>query len=221
MIHLQALKGQIIEIGKRMWTRGYIAANDGNISVRMSDGSILITAAGVSKGFLEPEMILQVDINGKLVHPNSKYLPSSETKMHLEAYKLRSDIKAIVHAHPPYATSFASSGIPLDQPLLPESVMTLGKVMIAEFAIPSTDEVPQSISELIKTSDVMLLSNHGALSAGIDLFSAYNKMEVLEHSAHITFNSMQLGKMNLITEEKKKILIDLRKKFNFSGRIIE
>ena len=221
MIHLQMLKSHIIEIGKRMWIRGYIAANDGNISVRISDESLLITAAGVSKGFLEPEMILQITIDGKLVHPNSKYHPSSETKMHLEAYKQRNDIKAIVHAHPPYATSFASSGIPLDKPLLPESVMTLGKVMIADFAIPSTDEVPNSISDLIKRSDVVLLSNHGAMAVGEDLFSAYNKMEVLEHSAHITFNAMQLGKMNLIPEEKKKILIDLRKKFNFSGRIIE
>lgn len=142
------IKKEIIEIGRRLWQKGFVAANDGNISVRLSDNVILTTATGVSKGFMTEEMIVKVDMNGKPLERSAKHKPSSEVKMHLEIYRQRSDIKAVVHAHPPYATSFAVAGISLDRCVLPEAVVFLGSVPIAEFGLPSTEEVPQKFDPM-------------------------------------------------------------------------
>jgi L-fuculose-phosphate aldolase len=117
--NIKKIKEDIIEIGKRIWTRGYVAANDGNISVKINDEEILTTATGISKGFMTEEMIILCDIDGNVKEQNGKYRPSSEVKMHLEVYKERPDIKSVVHAHPPYATSFAVAGIPLNNVFFP------------------------------------------------------------------------------------------------------
>jgi L-fuculose-phosphate aldolase len=154
------LKKQIIEIGKRIWMRGYVAANDGNISVMLNDDEVLMTPTGVSKGFMTVEMIIKVDKIGKVISGNAKYRPSSEAKMHLEVYKERPDVKSVVHAHPPYATSFAVAGIPLTRSVLPEAVIAIGAVSIAKYGLPSTMEIPDAIREHIKKSDVVLLENH-------------------------------------------------------------
>ena len=127
------LKNLIIEMGRRIWIRGYVASNDGNISVKMSDNEILTTPHGVSKGFMTAEMIIRVDKTGKVLSGNSKYHPSSELKMHLEAYKERPDIKSVIHAHPPYATSFAVAGIPLNKCVLPEAVISIGAVPLTKY----------------------------------------------------------------------------------------
>ncbi|RLD09983.1 class II aldolase/adducin family protein [candidate division KSB1 bacterium] len=214
------IKKLLVEIGRRVWARGYVAANDGNFSVRLSENRILTTPTGVSKGFMSTEMIVKVDAQGKVIEGSHRYKPSSELPMHLEVYRQRPDVQAVVHAHPPYATSFAVAGIPLDRCVLPEAVLTLGAVPVAPFALPSTEEVPLSIRELIRETDVILLENHGALTVGPDLQSAYFKMETLEHAAHIIWNALQLGKVNELSAENRDRLFDLREKFNIQGKIL-
>ena len=128
------LKNDLIEIGRRMWQRSFVASNDGNLSIRLDNGFILTTPTGISKGFMQPSDILTVDISGKVINGESK--PSSELKMHLEAYRKRPDIKAIVHAHPPYSTAYACCEVALDQCLLPEIVVMIGSVPVARYATP-------------------------------------------------------------------------------------
>ncbi|MEG8946995.1 class II aldolase/adducin family protein [Rosettibacter firmus] len=213
------LKKLIVEIGKRIWTRGFVAANDGNITVKLNDNEILTTPTGVSKGFMTTEMIIKIDNTGKVISSSSNYKPSSEIKMHLEVYKERPDIKAVVHAHPQYATSFAVAGIPLNKCVLPEAVIVIGAVPIAKYGLPSTMEIPESIREHIQTSDVVLLENHGALSLGTDLLNAYYKMETLEHTASIVWKAIQLGNLNVLPEYERDRLLSLREKFKLSGRV--
>ena len=139
------MKKQFVEIGKRIWTRGYVASNDGNMTVRINDKEILATPTGISKGMMAVEMISKCDMDGNVISGNPKYRPSSEVKMHLEVYKQRPDVNAVVHAHPAYATSFAVAGIPLDKCVLPEAIIVIGSVPIAPYGLPSTAEIPDRI----------------------------------------------------------------------------
>ncbi len=213
------LKKLIVEIGRRIWERGYVAANDGNISIRLNDKELLTTPTGISKGFMSTDMIMKVDNNCDVISGSSKYRPSSEAKMHLEVYNERPDIKSVVHAHPPYCTSFAVAGIPLDKCVLPEAIIVIGAVPIAKYGLPSTMEIPDAIRPLIKTSDAILLENHGALTLGSDLINAYYKMETLEHTAQIVWNAFQLGNVNVLPESERDRLLDLRKTFGLTSPI--
>ena len=213
------LKRQFVEIGKRIWTRGYVASNDGNMSVKINDKEILTTPTGISKGFMTEDMIIKCDLEGNVISGNPKYRPSSEVKMHLQVYKERPDIKSVVHAHPPYATSFAVAGIPLDKCVLPEAIIVIGSVPIAPYGLPSTMEIPDRMSSYIKESDAILLENHGALTLGTDLLNAYHKMETLEHTASIVSKSIQLGNVNIMPGEERDRLMTLREKFNLPGKI--
>ena len=215
------LKKMIIEIGRRIWTRGYVAANEGNISVRISDNELLTTPTGVSKGFMTQDMIIKMTMDGKVLTRSEKYRPSSEVKMHIEVYKQREDIRSVIHAHPPYCTSFAVAGIPLDKCVLPEAVLTLGAVPIAPYGTPSTMEIPDSIKPFLQKSDAVLLANHGALTFGQDLISAYHKMETLEHSAHIVYLSIGLGNVNMIPPDQVEKLMEIRDKLNIQGRVTD
>src|SRR3989339_919020 len=215
----QELRRLIVEIGKRIWTRGYVAANDGNITAVLNDRELLTTPTGVSKGFMTTDMIIKVDRSGKPVSANSKYRPSSEVKMHLEVYKTRPDVKSVVHAHPPYATSFAVAGIPLNKCVLPEAIIVIGSVPLAPYGLPSTMEIPDSIRELIKTADAVLLQNHGTLTLGSDVLNAYHKLETLEHTASIVWKAMQLGNVNVLSDNERDRLMTLRDKFNLPGRV--
>lgn len=213
------IKKLIVDIGNRIWQRGYVAANDGNISVRLNDKELLTSPTGISKGFLTTEMIIKVDNDGKVISGSSKYRPSSEVKMHLEVYKERPDIKSVVHAHPPFCTSFAVAGIPLNKCVLPEAIIIIGSVPTAKYGLPSTMEIPDSIRPYIKSSDAMLLENHGALTFGSDLINAYYKMETLEHTAKIVWNAIQLGNVNVLPEGERDRLMTLREKFNLPGEV--
>ena len=213
------LKQMICEIGKRIWTRGYVAANDGNITVKINDKEILTTPTGISKGYMTPDMISKVDLKGKILSGNSRYRPSSEVKMHLEVYRERPDVKSVVHAHPPYCTSFAVAGIPLNKCVLPEAIIVIGAVPIAKYGLPSTMEIPDSIRQHIKTSDAILLENHGALSLGSDLNNAYFKMETLELTAHIVWNAVQLGNVNVLPEGERDRLMNIRENYGLTGPI--
>ncbi len=210
----------ILETGRKIWTRGYVAANDGNISVRINKNEMLSTPTGVSKGFMVPEMIIKMDMDGNVLSENGDYRPSSEAKMHIQVYRQRSDIRAVVHAHPPYCTAFAVAGIPMDKLILPEAILTLGCVPLAPYGTPSTSEIPDSIEPLIEKSDAVLLANHGALTLGADLMTAYFRMETLEHAARIYHLALQMGNVNAIPAEKIDELMKLRKRMNVTGRII-
>ena len=212
-------KKKILDIGNRMWARGLVAANDGNISVRIGEDEILTTPTGVSKGNMTPDMIIRVNMDGEVLSQNGEFRPSSEVRMHIQVYQQREDIAAVVHAHPPYSTSFAVAGIPLDKCVLPEAIMTLGAVPIAPYGTPSTPEIPESIRSLIQNSDAVLLANHGALTLGADLATAYYRMETLEHSARIIHLALQLGNVNVIPEEQVEKLLEIRKRMNIPGRI--
>ncbi len=213
------IKQLMVDVGKRIWTRGYVGANDGNISVRLSSGEILTTPTGVSKGFMSTDMIIKVDVKGKVISGNLNYKPSSELKMHMEVYKERPDINSVVHAHPTYATSFAVAGIPLNKCILPEAILVIGAVPIAKYGLPSTMEIPDSIREYIKSSEAILLENHGALTLGSDLINAYHKMETLEHTASIVWKAIQLGNVNVLPEYERDRLLALRDNYGLQGRL--
>lgn len=218
MIGEYEIKKQICDIGKRIYQNGFVAANDGNVSVRISENEVLCTPTGISKGFMTPDMICKVDLDGKVLQANSKYKPSSEVKMHLRVYKLRPDVKSVVHAHPPYGTSFAIAGIPLNQPIMPEAVISLGCVPIAEYGTPSTDEIPDAVEKYLEYYDAVLLENHGALSYGDSLINAYYKMESLEFYAKLLAISMQIGGPKELSPNQVQVLYDLRSKYGLTGK---
>ena len=202
------LRADIVEVGRRMYARGYTASNDGNISVRLDAGRLLMTPKSVCKGFMDPAMLCITDLEGKKLAGERD--PSSEMQMHLEVYRQRPDVNAVVHAHPPVATAFAVAGIPLDRAVLAEVVTTLGSVPIAEYATPSTKELPEAVRKYVKAHDGMLLANHGALTLGADLFSAYYKMETIEHFANISFVARMLGGERLLSKDEVLRLQGLR-----------
>ena len=202
------LRADIVEIGRRMYARGYTASNDGNISVRLGSDRLLMTPKSVCKGFMTPDMMCITDLDGKKLQGDRD--PSSEMLMHLEVYRQRPDVRAVVHAHPPTATGFAVAGIPLNRAVLAEVLTTLGSIPIAEYATPSTRELPEAVRQYIKAHDGMLLANHGALTVGADLFAAYYKMETIEHFAHISLVARMLGRENLISRDEVERLQGLR-----------
>jgi L-fuculose-phosphate aldolase len=203
-----SLRAEMVEVGRRMYARGYTASNDGNISVRLDDGRLLMTPKSVCKGFMTPDMMCITDLDGRKIQGDRD--PSSEMLMHLEVYRQRPDARAVVHAHPPIATGFAVAGIPLNRAVLAEVLTTLGSIPIAEYATPSTKELPKAVSKYVKAHDGMLLANHGALTLGSDLFAAYYKMETIEHFAKISLVARLLGGENLIAREEVARLQDLR-----------
>jgi L-fuculose-phosphate aldolase len=202
------LRADIVEVGRRMYARGYTASNDGNISVRLGTDRLLMTPKSVCKGFMTPDMMCITDLEGRKLQGDRD--PSSEMLMHLEVYRQRPDVQAVVHAHPPTATGFAVAGIPLDRAVLAEVLTTLGSIPIAAYATPSTKELPDAVRKYIKAHDGMLLANHGALTVGADLFGAYYKMETIEHFAKISLVARMLGRENLLSREEVLRLQELR-----------
>ncbi len=209
------LRADIVEIGRRMYARGYTASNDGNISVRLGADRLLMTPKSVCKGFMTPDMMCITDLDGKKIQGDRD--PSSEMLMHLEVYRQRADAQAVVHAHPPTATGFAVAGIPLDRAVLAEVLTTLGSIPIAEYATPSTRELPEAVRKYIKAHDGMLLANHGALTVGGDLYAAYYKMETIEHFAKISLVARLLGRENLISRDEVLRLQQLRGSYGIAA----
>jgi L-fuculose-phosphate aldolase len=167
-----------------------------------------MTPKSVCKGFMTPDMMCITDLDGRKLQGDRE--PSSEMLMHLEVYRRRPDVAAVVHAHPPTATGFAVAGIPLDRAVLAEVLCTLGSIPIAEYATPSTQELPDAVAKFIKAHDGMLLANHGALTVGADVLGAYYKMETIEHFAKISLVARLLGRENLIAREEVLRLQELR-----------
>lgn len=218
MVNEFEIKKQMCEIGKRVYDRGMVAANDGNFSVKLNDNEFLCTPTGVSKGFMTPEYICKVDKNGNVIQANKGFKPSSEIKMHMRVYAKRPDVGSVVHAHPSYATSFAIAGIPLTQPIMPEAVIALGCVPIAEYGTPSTNEIPDNLEKYLPYFDAVLLENHGALTWAPDLLSAYHKMESLEFYAELLYQSKMLGGPKEFDKENIKKLYEIRRKMGLPGK---
>ncbi len=204
------LKQDIVCICRMLHRKNYLAATDGNVSVRLKD-RLLITPNGVNKGIMEAEQILTVDLSGRVLEGAGK--PSSEIRMHLLAYELRPDVSAVVHAHLPYATGCTLAGIDLLEPILPEVVITLGGIPTAPYATPGTIEVPEAIREFIREYDAILLSRHGAMTVGRDVVDAYNKMEKLEHTARVVLAARLQGPLEPLPEAEAEKLRRLGEKY--------
>ncbi len=212
------IKKEICDIGKRIYNRNMVAANDGNISVKLNDHEFLCTPTGVSKGFMTPEYICKVDENGNVIQANKGFKPSSEIKMHMRVYAKRPDVGAVVHAHPTFATSFAIAGIPLTQPIMPEAVIALGCVPIAEYGTPSTMEIPDNVEKYLPYYDAVLLESHGALTWSTDLLAAYHKMESVEFYAELLYKSKMLGGPKEFDKNTIEKLYEIRRQMGLPGK---
>ena len=210
------IKNTICEIGKRMYWRGYVAANDGNISVKCGENAVWVTPTGVSKGYMDPNMIVKVDMDGNVLAGTHK--PSSELKMHLRVFRENPKVQAVVHAHPAVATSFAAAGIPLDRPIVSEAIVLLGTIPVATYAVPGTFEVPDSIAPYCKDYNGVLLGNHGALTWGKNPFEAYFRLETMEHYATMMmYTDSIIKKSSDLTCEQISELIKIRNSLGITG----
>lgn len=175
-----------------------VTATDGNVSLRLPSGNILATRSGINKGMVTEQDLVEITPDGTQVGGSGK--PSTEIAMHVYIYRQRPDANAVVHAHPTYATGFATARIPLDGCIFPEVIVGLGAIPLAAYATPSTNEVAESLAPFVENSEAILLANHGAVTFGPDVYDAYFKMEKVEHAAHITFVAKMLGGAQILTE---------------------
>lgn len=207
VIHMDSLdriKEEICLVGKLLYDRGYVVSNDGNISVRVAENEILITPSGVSKGRMTADMLVHTDLEGNILE-GDRY-PSSESKMHLMVFRARPDVMSVVHAHPPVSTAFAIARRPLKERYLAEMVVGLGDVPVTEFAMPSTDQVPDSVAPFVADHSAILLANHGALAWGPSLWSAFDRLEVVEQTAKVYLYVDRLGGGVEISPEQAETL---------------
>lgn len=202
-------KELICDIGKRIFNKGLVAANDGNITIKAGDNEIWATPTGVSKGYMTPEMMVKLDLQGNILEGTCK--PSSEVKMHLRVFNENPQVGACVHAHPPAATAYSITGEWLDQPIFAESIIQIGVVPVAEYATPGSQDVPDSVAPFCKDYYCVLLAHHGALTWGTDIMQAYYRMEALEHYAKI--HAAVIGHKkpaNMLSEEQVEQLLAIR-----------
>ncbi len=197
---IEFLKKTLLKTCRRLAEHDFVAATDGNVSIRLADGRILVTPSARNKADVELEELIIVGMDGSVLEGIGR--PSTEFAMHSFIYGVRQDVKAVVHAHPPFATSFAAARIPLANLVFPEVIVTLGKIPLAEYATPSTPEVAASIEPLVKEYDAIMLANHGVVTCGSSLDDAYNKMEKVEHTAKIAFLVNQLGGPKELTRQQ-------------------
>jgi L-fuculose-phosphate aldolase len=202
----QGLRAEIVEVGRRLYDKGLITAAEGNVSVRV-EGGLLVTAGGVSKGFLTPELVVETSEDGR--GPEGGPRVSSEIAMHVAIYRRRPEVRAIVHAHPPAATAFAVAHLPLDQPLLAECVLLLGPVPLVPYAPPSTRDLADAVGAAFFEANAVLLANHGAVAVGETLSRAHQRMETLEHLARITLLTRLLGQATPLSPEDVEGLLRL------------
>ncbi|MFA7228130.1 MAG: class II aldolase/adducin family protein [Melioribacteraceae bacterium] len=219
-----SLRKELIGICHKVYEKGFVSAYDGNLSARIDDTRILITPSGKSKGELIEDDLLEIDINGKLLHGTGKI--TTEVKIHLAAYQKREDVKAVVHCHPVYASAFSAVGEGLMRPVFPEVILSLGKVPLCRYGTPSTDQLPDSMLPYIDFAWAMLLENHGAVTFGKCIKGAYFRMEKLEWAAHTISVARTLGREKALTNQKLKelysiaeevygIRIDKRNRFDY------
>ncbi len=214
MTNVFQLKKDICEIGDRIYKKGFAAANDGNITVRVSENEVLCTPTMHCKGFLKPDDIATVDMTGKQIAGNKKR--SSEALLHLEIYKQRPDIKSVVHCHPPHACAFAVAREPIPQCVLPEVEVFLGDVPITTYETPGGQAFADTITPFVDKTNVIVLANHGTVSYGENVERAYWWTEILDAYCRILLLSKQLGGVNYFTEEKERELLKLKQDWGWS-----
>jgi L-fuculose-phosphate aldolase len=207
------IKEQICEIGRRVYNKGFAAANDGNISVRLNDKEIMCTPTMISKGFMKPEDLCKVDYNGKQIAGTRKR--SSEILLHLSVYKHRPDVQAVVHCHPPHATAFAVAHEPIPKCILPEVEVFLGEVPIAVYETPGGQKFAETIVPYLKDCNTILLANHGTITFGPTLEKAYWNSEIIDAYCNILILSKQLGRVNFFSEGQTKELLEFKKKLGY------
>ncbi len=208
----QPLRDEIVRIGRLMYEKGFISSSEGNLSARLAADRFLITPSGLHKGFLEPDHLLVVDGTGRVSGAYPRRLtPTSELPMHLEAYRQRPDISAVIHAHPTNAIVLSIAGIPIADCLIPEVVVLLGTIPTTPYATPSSAENALAIRTLILQHDAIVLQRHGALSVGDTLWQAFMRLEMLEQSARIGLQLAQLGVHNPLSVADMQKLLALRR----------
>ncbi|MGN0633458.1 MAG: class II aldolase/adducin family protein [Oscillospiraceae bacterium] len=212
------IKEKIVEVCHKMWQKGWVAANDGNVTVKVAEGRYLATQTGVSKADITPDKIGLIDDEFNIIEAAEGWRPSSEVKMHLKCYHDRPDVGAVVHAHPPVSTGFACAHLPIDDYCMIETVIAVGSVPLTPYGTPSTYEVPEAIEPYLQEHDVMLLENHGALTVGADLTTAYYRMETLELQAQISLVARLLGGVKDIDRDNIDRLIGMRPKYGVTGK---
>ncbi|MFN3194144.1 MAG: class II aldolase/adducin family protein [Aureliella sp.] len=214
MVNAHKIKQDICEIGRRIYNKGFAAANDGNITVRISDNEVLCTPTMHSKGFLKPDDISTIDMTGKQIAGRKKR--SSEALLHLEIYKQRPEIKSVVHCHPPHATAFAIAREPIPQCVLPEVEVFLGDVPITKYETPGGQAFADTIIPFVEKSNVIILANHGTVSFGEDVEKAYWWTEILDAYCRMLMLARQLGKVNYLDQQKSVELLELKDKWGFT-----
>ncbi len=212
------IREQICDVCHKMWQLGWVAANDGNVSAKLPDGSFMATPTGISKSFITPDKLVRIDADGNVLEAEEGYRPSSEIKMHLRCYAERDDVGSVVHAHPPAATGFAVAHKSLDEYSMIETVIALGSIPVTPYGTPSTYEVPDAIAPYLAEHDALLLMNHGALTVGADVITAYYRMETMELFAKISLNAHILGGAKEISKENIDRLISMREGYGVTGR---
>jgi L-fuculose-phosphate aldolase len=205
------IKKEMCEIGERIWQKGFCAGNEGNHSVRVGDNRVLVTPSGISKGLLSPDIICTCDLEGNVLDAPKGWTPSSERKVHNAIYRHRPDVKAVVHSHPPHATAFAIANIPLPEGIHPEAEVFLGRVPVAEYATPSTEDLPNSILPHVgPETNSVLMGNHGTVSFSDSLRDAYYKLEILDAYCRVLLLCKQLGKAEVLSNDQMASLLEVK-----------
>ena len=210
-------KRLIVEIGRRMYEKHYIASNDGNLSVRVRDGEVWATPAGVSKGFMREDDLVLLKLDGTVLS-QGEFGPSSEIKMHLRIYTENPNAMGVCHAHPVMSTSFAVAGLALSDPIYPEAMVNLGTVPCVHYETPGSQGVPDSIAPYANSHCAVLLANHGPVTWGRTLAEAWYRMEAVEHYAQITFNTFFiLGGANRLSDRQIAEVAAIREKLGLAA----
>src|SRR5579859_2661859 len=207
----------IIDIGRLVYQKGWVAANDGNITIRLDQDRILATPTGVSKGMMHVDDMIIVDMQGNKIEGRKER--TSEIAMHTTIYEMRPDIKSVVHAHPPVSTGFAAAGKPLNLALLPEVIIGLGCVPLADYGLPGTPELTAPMLPYIPKYDAILMGNHGAVCYGPDVYKAFFKMETVEHFARINFVAEMLGGAKVLPRTEVDKLLDSRTRYGVKAKV--
>ena len=209
------LRNAICEIGSLCYQRSYIVGADGNISGRLSDGTMIITPAGAMKGFLSPRNLAHVDMRGESVDDGPKC--SSEVGIHIVSYEERPEMKAVLHCHPPHCVAMTVAGIDLQVPIIPEIVVTIGGIPTTPYATPGTDELPDSIRDVVRCSDTLVMKNHGSVTLGTNLLDAYKKLDMIEHTARILWLAHAVrGGIDPLPDEAVQKLLETRNALGLS-----
>jgi len=211
------LRQDIIDVGKLVFQKGWVAANDGNISIRLDRDRVLASPTQICKGMMTVDDLIIVDMKGNKIE--GKRECTSEIAMHLTVYEMRPDIKSVVHAHPPVATGFATAGRALNLALLPEVVIGLGCVPLADYGLPGTPELTRPMLPLIPKYDAIMMGNHGAVCYGADVYKAFFKMETVEHFARISFVAEMLGGAKVLPRQEVDKLLDARTRYGVKAMV--